>query len=644
MVSPIEAIWKRLDTLRVYQVFCVLVLVTLAVFGNTLTAGFVLDDTAYIVENHVLRDLGNLWKFIDVPADSVVQDLSPGFLKGRNIRWVSFAIDYAIGRGAPWVFHLTNLILHASAAFLLYLLSLRWLGKGWALFAALLFLVHPIQTNAVAYIFGRKDILAALFTLGTLICCYRFRESGRVRWLVVASVAYVTGFLSKENAIVAPVLLLAADVAFWPRTSLGGCGREDWFRSLISRSEYWVLAGVGMALMFRQLGVSGIWAALNGVVGLITFPDLLWAGPLWGPYLVTPEPNLSLANLLLFYFAKLLWPFGLLADYKDVFSVDLVPPGLSVPIGIVGGALILYAMVKSRGPLAVFFFGVAWVIVALLPVCHFVPFHYPVAEHYLYLPVAGFSLSVAATGEKWLSRGGLWSQWVVIGILLALSAGTIMRNQAWQSMVTLTQDILEKAPDHPRAKNTLVHLLAEQGDYAAALFLAEEMTSRNPASAVNWFNLGYLYDRAGDYRKAAGGYRRAIALQNTMWDAYSALADDLFLLGEEAQGWAVLQQLWSRYRYHAVSRVIAGFQELRQGAPADAYASFVKGSELDPALGEAFFGLALVAAKKGDHQRAEVFWAKAAGLGIDHEWLGRHGDFAQELAHVRGLASGRTGL
>ncbi|PLX80824.1 MAG: hypothetical protein C0614_07100, partial [Desulfuromonas sp.] len=298
----------------------VLLVLSFAVYGNTIGNGFVLDDNSYIEGNYLLRSLDNIPKFFNVPEDAKVEDLPAGFLKGRNMRWVTYAVDYAIGEGNPSAFHVSNILWHFFAGFGLYLLVKLWFdSQVLALLAATIFLVHPIQTNAVAYIFARKDILAGGFGVWAIYYWQRFYHSKKVFFLITSFLLLVVAYLSKESAAVIPAII-AMTWLLIEKPILS-------FRQLKDLKALQCFCGLMffcfIALIAYQKQGTILFVFKGGATSFVE----------GGEGLV--NANLSFANVVLFYFYKMILPVNLLADYRGVFSFSLYPESYGWPVSFV---------------------------------------------------------------------------------------------------------------------------------------------------------------------------------------------------------------------------------------------------------------------------------------------------------------------
>ena len=186
-------------------------------YYNALGNGFVFDDYLLVVDNSLIRTSRPLWTLLSNP-------LSLGY---RPLRTFSYILDYRIGGMQPWVFHLSNLLYHWITACFVFLVALRltnaptldkahWRWRP-AILIAFLWALHPVQTDAVTYIAGRRDILGGLCLFAGLWAYLQFRTptaptQWRYGWLLLSCLMYGLGILSKESVLVLPLLCWAYDV------------------------------------------------------------------------------------------------------------------------------------------------------------------------------------------------------------------------------------------------------------------------------------------------------------------------------------------------------------------------------------------------------------------------------------------------
>lgn len=605
-----------------------LAVLAFALYGNTLFNGFVLDDNSYIVDNYLIRNLANIPKFFDTPPDALVEDLSPGFLRGRNVRWLTYALDYAAGGGSPFAFHLSNIIFHLLSGWALFFLFRRWLSSTlWAFAGAAIFIAHPIQTAAVAYISGRKDILAALFLFLSFLAAHRFRDSGRKGWLLLLMAAFFLAYFSKESAVVFPLLLFLSDLFSSKgegvlRNALGIIRRR--------RIEYALSFGLALLFVCHQYG-GHLLAAFHAGHAASAVGGAPSAAPLPAGAPEMPE-NLSFANLMIFYFWKLLWPAHLLADYRGSFGFSLYPPAWGGWLSPLFFALLVFLLLRFRRSRPEWGLGLAWILAALLPVSHIIPFHYPVAEHYIYLPCAGFALFIAAAGKNLSAGSGRGAVAILAAILAIYGVSTVVRNRAWRDMESITLDILKKAPGHLRAQSTLAHLYAEKGRYDEAITIAEGMLRLNPGSAINHYNLGVFYEGKGENDAAAFHYRRAIELQSTLWDAYLNLGNLLLEQGKEAEGYEVINRLLQGYGYHPLAYWVLGNYAALKGEWKSALGYYRTSLEKDPTNAAGHLGVAGALWSLGRVEEAKKALGEAVKNGLNMEWASKQPPWGRFLS------------
>ena len=362
-----------------------LVALVVVVYGGSVSHEFVFDDWELVVGNGVVT--WPLSRAMDV------FEHRPGGVSYRPVRMISYMVDHWLGDGVnARVFHASNLAYHAIATLLLYALAVRTIGKvGPALFAAALFAIHPLGSEAVVYVSGRRDLLSGMFALLGLLSWWSFCEAGfvtqgrglalrRAGALLVTIVAAGLALGAKENAAVFPALALLLFVVQSRRhPEAGGVAVGTWAGL--------ALAAIALYVVVDRFYLERVYEALARLQG----------DPLG------PQPALSL-NVLGRYGLLSVWPVHLYADYR--------PPGWPLPVSgfdsasvatllLLAVTVALGAWLAWRGRIAGA--GLLWFPVALLPVLQIVPYREVVAEHNAYLPLAGLALA-AGDGAAVLAR------------------------------------------------------------------------------------------------------------------------------------------------------------------------------------------------------------------------------------------------
>ncbi len=439
----------------------VVAVAAIAAFARTAGHGFLFwDDRAFIAGNPLVvhPSAANLLALWTRPLNDLYAPLT----------YTLWALLAAVVGPAPWAFHLTNVALHALDAVLVFLLLKDLTGPG-ALAGALVFAVHPLQTETVAWASETKDLLAAL---GSLLAM-RWHLASRDR---PALAAFVCALLAKPTAVVAPVLLLVLDRGLRGRSWREGVrGLWPWF------------AGAGL---FVLLGAAVQPAA----------DRLRWVAPLW------LRPALAL-DALSFYVGKVLLPLRLVPDYGRT-SQSVIASGALAWTWMPATALLatVWRFRRKRPALAV---AVALFVAALLPVLGLVPFDFQyysnVADHYLYLAMLGPALGVAFAYEE-IPAG----RFVVPAAVAALLALSIVQASRWQDDATLYAHTLAVNPRSLVAHNNLGQALEERAEYEAALAHYRAALDADPGDANVLNNVGNVLYKQGRYDDAIRHYTEVL--------------------------------------------------------------------------------------------------------------------------------------
>jgi tetratricopeptide (TPR) repeat protein len=485
----------------------IIIAMSCAVYGNTLRNGFVYDDIPQVVQNPWIREIRfipeifstNVWAF---------QETSTNYY--RPLLHISFMLSYYLFGLAPWGFHLVNILLHAAVTLLVFLISSRLFraaGPSASPFSpvlpfvtAVLFAVHPIHTEVVAWVGGVTDLSFSLFFLLALYLYILSAERGvHQKGLYLLSIAsFFLATLCKEPALTFPFILAAYDYAF-SRKALRP------FDYLKRYSPY-----LGAAAVYFILRVN----ALGGFAPIRRHGELSVYG-----YLINALP------LFRQYLGKLLLPTHLNAYHVfSPISSILEPNGLlSLAATMVFAGTVLLALKKSRPA----FFALALVLVPLLPALY-IPGagENTFAERYLYLPSFGFVFLIALSVEGVVLHMPRWS--VPLAAALALvavlySLGTVQRNGVWKDDGRLWRDVVEKSPDSAVSHYNLACALNSRGQIDEAIKEFRTAIRLQPA-AVAYKSLGAAYQAKGLINEAIEQYQLAVRLQPADIDAHSHLA------------------------------------------------------------------------------------------------------------------------
>lgn len=479
--------------------------------ANTLSHGFVSDDRPYVVDNPAVRGPGSLrhvspswWK-----AARTEQRIG-GFYRPLPI--LTFRLDR--GGAAPHEaldpapFHRTNVLLHALAAVLAWWLARRLARSDTAaLVGGLLFAAHPVHSEAVAWVSGRAELLAATSALACLAIAAGLSDAPARRrpWLVAAAaLLLVLALSSKEGAVaLAPILWLL----------------------IRSRSGLRSLAASGILLAFAwglcAAHVALVWWVRAGVPagGLGSFVD----NPLWA------EPWAVRAGTALAVLARgaglLVWPASLSADYSHrsipIARWILEPAPL---MGLAVFALLAWAAARCLRGRDGLSFPLALALLAWLPASNLIVRTGTIlGERLLYFPSAGLCLAAGVAGARLSARSRLAHRAVLAATLALTLAGlarTVARNRVWKDEETLLRATLAAHPENVKALRALGSLLGRRGERGEALRLLDRALEVHPGYAQGHADRGACLIEAGRIAEAEAALRKALELhpgQAAVW-------------------------------------------------------------------------------------------------------------------------------
>ncbi len=606
--SPVPGIFPGAHSAHIASIalagaaLCLLVAVS---YFPALSAGFVWDDVV-LTGSTSLRTWSGLAQVWFTP-----RALNQYEAHYWPLLYTLFWLEHKLWGLTPLGYHVVNLLLHTGVVLLLWRL-LRRLEVPGAWFAAAVFAVHPLHVESVAWVIGRKDILATVFYLSSVLAYIRFAEMPRGRrrgkHYLLAVALFVLGLLSKSITVTLPAALLLWHWWRHGRVTLADCRRTLPF----------FLVGLGIALADYAYYTS-------------IEPTAFAYSPL--------ERGLIAARALAFYVGKLLWPAGLTGIYPrwEPGIGDLLAWGCAVGGAAVVAVLWRWRRRLGRGPLA----GVLFFAVALSPVLGFVDFGYMyfsfVTDRYQYLAGIGLIAVVAGAAGHACQRGlgALPAHRTrparlaigVVGAAILAVAGLLTWNQAgiYRDSVTFFthvtthnpqardahlnlgnylqlegrygeahaayQTALARQPDNPDLLSNIGVLRLEQGRHEEAIARFREALRlkprhrealRNLATALS--RLGVLLSNRGRHQEAIAHYREVLRLNPQHREALRNLATALMIQRRYAAGLAWAQKVIARYPDDAQAHQLAGLGLFHLDRKADALRHYDRALALDPNL------------------------------------------------------------
>ena len=474
-----------------------------AIYAPIRHAGFFnFDDAAYIADNPFVRD------------GLTLGGLHQAFFASRGALWMplsftSHMLDVSLFGVTPGGPHVVNVLLHATNAVLLLLLLVRATGAiAPSAAVAVLFALHPLRVESVAWITERKDVLSACFGLLTLNAwvSYVRRPTRGTYGIVVAGT--VLALLSKPMLVTLPILLVLFDV--WPLRRLGKLadnGEPLMLTDLVLEKA--PLIALALAAAAINLGAAQSEGGLMALAG-------------------RPLPA-RIANGVVsyaWYVWKTIWPADLAVFYPYAGWSGLTVAGAALGLAAAG---VIAIATRSRWPwIAV---GLAWFVVGLLPAIGiFQAGRQGMADRFTYLPSIGLFIAVAWTldraGGSRAARAALAGATLLCAI--ALGAASYRQVGYWQSSETLFEHTLAVTGDNPVVEDAFGSVLANGGRPAEAMPHFEAALRIDPRDVVAAHGIGVALDGLGRFDEAAEQYRAALAIEPGYWRAHNDLG--VFLL------------------------------------------------------------------------------------------------------------------
>ncbi|MBM3853623.1 MAG: tetratricopeptide repeat protein, partial [Verrucomicrobia bacterium] len=502
----------------------ILVAAGLAAYAGSFSGPFVLDDPSSITANPTIRRLWPPWDVLATPRANVT-------VQGRPVLNLSFALNHAVSGYEVWSYHALNLAIHLLAGLALFGLVRRtlavsaacaWIGgaagpaavlpegrgrtaSALGLAVALLWTVHPLQTESVTYVVQRAESLMGLFYLLTLYCFVRYAEGGAAArpsgWHAGAVLAGLAGMATKEVMVTAPVMIVLYD-----RTFFAGSFRAAWLQRRafhLSLAATWLLL---LVCLQRGGGNRG------GAIGL-------GSGVAWWDYGLTQFEAIGRYVLLSFWPHPLVFEYGAFAVKR---AADVLPwAALVVPLA--AGTLRALWRRPAAGFAGAWFFGI------LAPTSLVPGTSQMIVEHRVYLPLAGLlALSVCggyALAVRWGGARPAPGRVAALALLLASALGalTASRNATYRTALGLWTETVALRPHNPLAHHLLAEELARVGRHEEALVHRQRAARLDPGFALAQERLGELLLRLGRPAEAETPLRAALRLRPDFADAHNTL-------------------------------------------------------------------------------------------------------------------------
>jgi tetratricopeptide (TPR) repeat protein len=541
---------QRPSCWRVRVVCFLLAAAALAVFWGALRCNFVnYDDPIYVTSNadvrHGLTAAGVAWAFETGAASN-----------WHPLTWLSHMADVQFYGLKPAGHHLTNVLLHAANAALLFLILNAMTGAFWrSAVVAALFALHPLRVESVVWVAERKDVLSTFFWMLTVWTYFKFQTSNLKSYYAAAVLCFACGLMAKPMLVTLPFVLLLLD--YWP------LGRRMRWELLIEKIPFFILAAVSSAVTFVVQRRGGAVSALTRL-------------PL----------SARIDNALISYvryLEKIFWPSRLAVLYPY--------PG-HWPVWQVAGAALLLAAItagviwrgRAQPYLAVGWF---WFLGMLAPAIGLVQVGIQsMADRYSYLPMVGVSIMAAWGVSDMLAQrpGGRWILGTAGGVAIAACIVlTPLQVRYWRDSGALFEHAIEVTTNNFLAYNNLGNFLSDRKESEKAMLYYRSALQINPKYDKAYNNLGCALAELGHYQEATNQYIKALSVNPGFIEAHNNLGMALGNLGLTNGAMHEYRAALQINPNFAVAHDNLGTALLRKGRAGEALSHYQEALKFEPA-------------------------------------------------------------
>ena len=581
-----------------HLLFLLAALLVIVIYSNTLTGPFIFDDRPHILENPYIR-------LTSLSYDDLKEVLQKSRAPKRPVANMTLALNYYFHRYNVVGYHTVNIVIHITSGFLLYLLlkstlSLpalrhRYAYNKWIpLLSALLWMVHPIQTQSVSYIIQRMNSMAAMFYVLSLLLYVKFRiathKKNKGGLLISCILAGLLALGTKEIAATLPFFIFLYEWFFFQNLS------GQW---LNRRAP--LLAAMGVFL----IAVAVFYLGTNPLETIKMGYDVR--------EFTVGQRLLTQLHVVVFYISLLLWPHPqrLNLAHDVALSTSLFqPPTTFISLLIIAGFVFAAICYAKRFPL--FSFCALWFFGNLIIESSVVALEL-VFEHRLYLP-SMLAIFLAVVGAFRFIK----SQWLCIGLLCTAavvgSLWTYQRNAVWTDDLALWRDCVKKSPAKARAYTNLASALVRRGEWVEAVEHYQTALKLKPNAAEPHFNLGIIWAKSGKFSKAMPYFQKAVEIEPLNFKAQNNLGAALLASGKYDEAIKHLQIALRLEPDHPEAHNNLGQALLFQGNSTAAMVHLNQALRIAPGYVKAHVNLGIAYKQMGKYQMAIEHFEKALQL------------------------------
>ena len=559
-----------------------LIAITFGTFLPCLTADFVnWDDPAYVTGNPWIRNISwnNIRTIFTSPFAGVYTPLV----------MLSYMYEYYFFQLNPLVYHATNLLIHLWNCALIFFIILTITEKRLvAFFVALLFGIHPLHVESVAWITERKDMLYGFFYLSSIVSylCY-LKNQYALRYYFVTLFLFILSLLSKPMAVSLPFVLVLIDYLL---------SRRFTKQSIMEKLPF-----LCFALLFMGIALYSAYTVTQKSF-FYTFPDSIFIA----------------SYNILFYLTKMVVPTNLSAFYPYPLKINGKLPFIFYAAPFIVTFLLGSVMFFMRHKKYIIF-GILFFVITIFPVLQLIPAgHTIAADRFTYIPLTGvFFLIVNGIDELYkISKRYVRVMAIVISIICCAIVAMFpylswQRCLVWNNLIALWNDVLRKDPYNITAYSNLGSFYYVTGDYDKAIIFYKKALTINPRFDKAYNNLCAVYLKMKRFDDALTSCQKAIELRSNYEDAFLNLGKIHHAMGKYTDAIAIYHNVHKINPKNAEAYNELCFTYLATGKYEDASSACFKAISLNPNFTDAYINLGTVAMHTEKYEDAIYYYTKA---------------------------------
>ena len=548
-------------------------------YSSSLKGDFIWDDEYLVKENAYIKNWAHINKIVSGKMST--KNVTSAFRFYRPLQLLTYSIDYSIWKMNSLGYHVTNVLLHALAGVALFWLINLMLGSCLIAFlTALLFVVNPVNTEAVSYISGRSDPLSAFLLFLSFIFYIKGTRGYSKIYYFLMLLSFVGALLSREASVVFMLIIPLYCFVFSERI------KKSYFLSI-----------VGMTFVYGVVRFTILKNILSNSIINTTFFQRL------------PGVFVSIVNYLKLLFV----PYPLHMEYgKKLFAFNDIKAiiGVVVVIVLITGAFIIRKKNKIVS------FSILWFFITFIPISNLYGINAYMAEHWLYLPSIGFLLIIAYYIKRLIDvdKYKVMAIILITALIASYSVMTFKQNYYWKDSVSLYKRTLQFAPNSFRVYNNLGMSYRNRGDLKEAIAPLKKALMINPNYAEAYINLGNTYRDLGKRKEAASFYRKVIKLKPNYGEAYNNLAIEYSATGRNMEAIKLYQKAIELNPDYSEAYYNLGISQKQNGVPTEAIESYKKAININPSFAEAYNNLGILYRAMGRQKEAIDAYKKAIRL------------------------------